>query len=63
MFCVEQGVAEAIRRAFEESGELAAIAELRRHYPLLANNERARDCVMAIVGWQPVSPPPRPPVH
>jgi len=35
MFVVDEKTAEAIRRAWDESGELSAILELRRHYPLI----------------------------
>jgi len=49
----------AIRRAFNESGELAAVVELRRHFPLIQDNEQARACVRTIAGWKPL--PPKPP--
>ena len=51
MFVVDEETAEAIRRAWEEGGELAGVAGLRRHFPLIADNEQARRCVRAIVGW------------
>ena len=53
MFTVDETTAEAIRRAYEESGELAGVVELRRHYPILADNAHARLCVRAIAGWRP----------
>ena len=53
MFVVDEETAEAIRRAWEEGGELAGVAGLRRHFPLIADNARARRCVHAIVGWAP----------
>ena len=59
MFAVDEQTAEAIRRAFNESGELAAVVELRRHFPLIQDNERARACVRTIAGWKPL--PPKPP--
>ena len=46
--------AEAIRGAWEEGGELAGVVELRRHFPLIADNANARLCVRTIVGWRPV---------
>ena len=59
MFVVDGETAEAIRRAWEEGGELSAVAELRRRFPLIADNEQARRCVRAIVGWaQRRSPAP-----
>jgi len=59
MFAVDEQTAEAIRRAFNESGELAAVVELRRHFPLIQDNEQARACVRTIAGWKPL--PPKPP--
>ena len=59
MFAVDEQTAEAIRRAFNENGELAAVVELRRHFPLIEDNEQARACVRTIAGWKPL--PPKPP--
>jgi hypothetical protein len=42
MFVVDEATAEAIRRALNESGELSAVVELRRHFPLIRDNEQAR---------------------
>jgi hypothetical protein len=53
MFVVDEEAAAAIRRAWEEGGELAGVVELRRHFPLIADNAQARLCVRAIVGWTP----------
>jgi hypothetical protein len=53
MFVVDEKTAAAIRRAWEEGGELAGIVELRRHFPLITDNANARRCVRAIVGWTP----------
>ena len=53
MFCVEEPVADAIRLAYTESGELAAVVELRRHYPLIGDNAHARVCVRMIASWTP----------
>jgi len=33
MFSVDEATAEAVRKVFEERGELAAAVELRRHFP------------------------------
>jgi hypothetical protein len=54
MFAVDELTAEAIRHTLNESGELAAIAELRRHFPLIGDNAGARLCVRAIAGWRPL---------
>jgi hypothetical protein len=59
MFSVDEATAAAIRKAFEESGELSAVVELRRHFPGIADNANARLCVRAIAGWQPLPPLPR----
>ena len=57
MFTVDDAAAEAIRRALEDGGELAAVVEFRRHFPLIQDGEHARSCVRAIAGWKPVPPP------
>ncbi len=51
MFTVDDATAEAIRQAHAESGELAGVVELRRHFPLL-EGAMASDCVRRIVGWR-----------
>jgi hypothetical protein len=56
MFAVDDAAAEAIRIAFKRGGELSAVAELRRHFPLITDNEDARRCVRAIASWNPVPP-------
>jgi hypothetical protein len=45
MFCVNDLAAEAIRRAFDEGGELSAAIELRRHFPGIVDNANAQHCV------------------
>ncbi len=54
MFAVDEVAAEAIRRAYEESGELAGVVELRRHFPLIADNPDVRAFVRTIAGWKPI---------
>ena len=54
MFTVDEGSAEAIRQAFEQGGELSAVAELRRRFPLITDNTEARRCVRTIAGWTPL---------
>ena len=56
MFVVDEPTAAAIRKAYDESGELSAMTELRRHFPGIADNENARRCVRSIAGWQPLPP-------
>ena len=53
MFVVDEETAAAIRRAWEDGGELAGVVELRRHFPLITDNAQARRCVRTIVGWTP----------
>jgi hypothetical protein len=57
MFAVDEVAIEAIRRALDEGGELSAIVELRRHFPLITDNAQARLCVRIITSWQPVPAP------
>jgi hypothetical protein len=56
MFTVDEVTAEAVRIAFERGGELSAVAELRRHFPLITDNGDARRCVRAIASWKPLPP-------
>jgi hypothetical protein len=55
MFTVDEATAAAIRRAYEEGGELAGAVELRRHFPLITDNAHARRCVRMIASWEPIS--------
>ena len=48
---VNEETAAAIRRAWDAGGELAAVAELRRHFAAITDGEDARRCVRTIVGW------------
>lgn len=56
MFTVDEATAAAIRVALERDGELSAVVELRRHFPLITDNEQARACVRTIAGWKPLPP-------
>jgi hypothetical protein len=58
MFAVDTETIDEIRRAWKEGGELAAITEFRRHFPLVADHARARLCVHTILGWARNSPSP-----
>jgi hypothetical protein len=58
MFSVNEATAAAIRQVFEESGELSAAVELRRHFPGITDNAAARRCVRMIAGWKPLPPLP-----
>lgn len=56
MFCVDEQTAEAIRRAFMDDGELSAVVEFRRHFPLITDHARALECARIIAGWGVVQP-------
>ena len=53
MFTVSAAEAAAIRTAFEEKGELSAALELRRLFPGVTDNVKARAFARTIVGWAP----------
>ncbi|MCW2243802.1 hypothetical protein [Azospirillum canadense] len=63
MFTVSESEAEAIRRAFHERGEWAAVVELRRLFPVFSNNPEALRCVRAIAGWSPLPEAAEPPAE
>jgi hypothetical protein len=61
MFSVSQDEAAAIQRAFHESGEWAAVVELRRHFHI-QDNVNALNAVRSIVRWaKPPHPSPASP--
>ncbi len=57
MFAVDDVAAEAIRRAYEDGGELAGVVELRKHFPLIGDNPDVRSFVRTIASWKPIQPP------
>ena len=57
MFAVNEVAAEAIRRAYAEGGELSGVAELRRHFPLVADSPDVREFVQIIASWKPIQTP------
>jgi hypothetical protein len=62
MYVVSEADAAAIREAYETGGELSAAIELRRRFPGITDNAKAREQAKAIAGWQPLpSPQPRAP--
>ena len=62
MFCVSEAEATAIRAAYEQGGEFSAAIELRRLFPGITDNAKARECVRIIAGWSPLpAPVPRRP--
>jgi hypothetical protein len=58
MFLVTEADAAAIRAIYEQEGELSAAIELRRRFPGITDNARARECVRSIAGWKPLPPKP-----
>jgi hypothetical protein len=54
MFIVSEAEAAAIRTAYEQGGELSAAIELRRLFPGITDNAKARECARTIVGWKPL---------
>ena len=57
MFVVIETEAAAIRAAYEQGGELSAAIELRRLFPGITDNAKARKCARAIAGWTPLPAP------
>jgi hypothetical protein len=58
MFLVNDTDSAAIRAIFEHEGELSAAIELRRLFPRVTDNTKAREYVRTIAGVAP--PPPMP---
>jgi hypothetical protein len=58
MFLVTEADAAAIRAIYEQDGELSAAIELRRRFPGIADNAKARACVRSIAGWKPMPKKP-----
>jgi hypothetical protein len=54
MFLVSEADAAAIRTAYEQKGELSAAIEVRRLFPGVTDNARARECARSIAGWTPL---------
>jgi hypothetical protein len=58
MFLVNETDAAAIRAILEKEGELSAAIELRRLFPGVTDNVRARECARSIAGWTPLPAAP-----
>jgi hypothetical protein len=54
MFIVTEAAAATIRAIFEREGELSAAIELRRLFPGITDNAKARECARTIAGWKPL---------
>jgi hypothetical protein len=59
MFIVTDEDADAIRTVYERAGELSAAIELRRRFPGITDNMKARECARTIAGWKPIPMMPR----
>jgi hypothetical protein len=57
MFIFTKADAAAIRAVYEQEGELSAAIELRRLFPGIIDNEKARTHARTIAGWQPLPKP------
>jgi hypothetical protein len=60
MFVVTEADAAAIRAVFDQEGELSAAIELRRRFPGITDNAKARACARNIAGWKPLPVPMAP---
>jgi hypothetical protein len=60
MFIVTEADAAAIRAVFNQEGELSAAIELRRRFPGVTDNAKARASARSIAGRTPLPAPPRP---
>jgi hypothetical protein len=54
MFVVSEEAAAAIRTVYEQEGELSAAIEVRRLFPGITDNAKARECARTIAGWKPL---------
>ena len=57
MFVVSEVDAAAIREIFEQEGELSAGIAVRRRFPGITDNAKAREQARIIAGWTPVPEP------
>jgi hypothetical protein len=51
MYVVTEADAAAIREVYERDGELSAAIELRRRFPGITDNAKAREQARAIARW------------
>jgi hypothetical protein len=58
MFAIPEADAATIRALFYEEGELSAAIEVRRRFPGVVDNTKARACARTIAGWTPLPAPP-----
>jgi hypothetical protein len=60
MFVVSEVDAAAIREIFEQEGELSAGIEVRRRFPGITDNAKAREHARTTAGWVPLPEPMTP---
>jgi hypothetical protein len=60
MFVITEADAAVIRAVFNQEGELSAVIELRRRFPGVTDNAKARACARSIAGWTPLPAQLRP---
>jgi hypothetical protein len=60
MFVVSEVDAAAIRDVFEQEGELSTAIEVRRRFPGITDNAKAREHARTIAGWTPLPEPVTP---
>jgi hypothetical protein len=53
MYVVTEADAAAIREVYERDGELSAAIELRRRFPGITDNAKARKQARRIAAWTP----------
>jgi hypothetical protein len=51
MFVLSEEAAAAIRTAYGQGGELSAAIAVRRLFPGITDNAKARECARTIAGW------------
>jgi hypothetical protein len=54
MVSISDDAAAAIRAIFDQDGELSAAIEVRRQFPGITDNERAREWARTIAAWKPL---------
>ncbi len=54
MVSISDDAANAIRAVFDRDGELSAALEVRRQFPGITDNERAREWARTIAAWKPL---------
>jgi hypothetical protein len=54
MYVATEADATAIREVYERDGELSAAIELRRRFPGIQDNAKAREQARVIAAWTPL---------